>query len=224
MQSILKKAIQNKQKALSEYDSKQIIAEAGIPVTRDILAASEEEALAAAESLGYPLVLKGCDHNLMHKTETDMVFLDIQNREALLEAYGKITGAGIILQGVLVQGMVSGNREFVMGLTRDESFGPCIMFGLGGIFTEAMKDVTFRVAPLNREDAEEMLLELTSGQLLDEFRGSPAVDREILINALVGLSELAVQHPEIEEIDINPLIISGNRPVAVDALVVLAQE
>ena len=222
MQSILKKAIKNRQRALSEYDSKRVIA-AEIPISKEILATTEDEAVAAAEKLGYPVVLKGCDHNLMHKTETGMVHLNLGNEASVKEAYRKITEVGITMQGVLVQEMVKGNREFVMGLTRDPSFGPCVMFGLGGIFTEAMKDVTFRVAPLTREDAEEMLTELKAAPLLDEFRGSPAVDRNLLIDALVGLSRLAMAHEEIEEIDINPLIINGNRPVAVDALVVLSE-
>lgn len=173
MESILKNAILKKQKALSEYDAKLVINEAGVPITREVLTQTEEEAVAAAAELGYPVVLKGCDHNLMHKTETGMVHLNITNDEALRRAYREITGAGIILQGVLVQEMIHGNREFVVGLTQDNSFGPCVMFGLGGIFTEAMKDVTFRVAPFTREDAAEMLTELQSGQLLDEFREVP---------------------------------------------------
>jgi len=116
---------------------------------------------------------------------------------------------------------VKGSREFVIGLTRDASFGPCVMFGLGGIFTEALKDVTFRVAPLTREDALDMIDEIKTQKLLGEFRGGPAVDRNALAKALVGVGELGVKHDAIAEIDINPLIICGDKPVAVDALVVL---
>jgi len=117
--------------------------------------------------------------------------------------------------------MVNGSREFVIGLSRDPQFGPCVMFGLGGIFTEALKDVTFRVAPLSKDDALEMIDEIKTKKLLGEFRGSPAVDREALAKALVGVGELGMKYDSIAEIDINPLIISGNKPVAVDALVVL---
>lgn len=118
--------------------------------------------------------------------------------------------------------MIRGSREFVIGLTRDPQFGPCVMFGIGGIFTEVMKDVSFRIAPLTEADAEEMIEEIKMKKLLGEFRGSPAVDRSALVRALVGIGELAIRHSEIAEIDINPLIIAGNKPVAADALVILA--
>jgi acetyl-CoA synthetase (ADP-forming) len=110
-----------------------------------------------------------------------------------------------------------------MGLIRDAQFGPCVMFGLGGIFTEILKDTAFRVAPLSEADAESMLDELRAKGILDEFRGSPAVDRSSLASALVRLGSLAMEYPEIAEIDINPIIVCGNKPVAVDALVVLSR-
>lgn len=121
----------------------------------------------------------------------------------------------------MIQEMVKGNREFVIGLIRDPHFGPCVMFGLGGIFTEAMKDVSFRVAPLTEEDAREMIGEIRAAKLLDAFRGEKAVDREILVRALVGIGNLGMKHEEIAEIDINPLIVKDGKPVAVDALVIL---
>lgn len=117
--------------------------------------------------------------------------------------------------------MVRGSRELVIGLSQDSSFGPCVMFGLGGIFTEALKDVTFRVAPLTKQDALEMIDEIKTKKLLGEFRGSPAVDRNALAKALVGIGDLAIKYEAIAEIDINPLIVCGDKPVAVDALVVL---
>jgi acetyl-CoA synthetase (ADP-forming) len=120
--------------------------------------------------------------------------------------------------GVLVQEMVSGSREFVLGLTRDPQFGPCVMFGVGGVFTEAIRDVTFRVAPLTVEDAEEMLDEIRLAKLLDAFRGSPAVNRRALADALVEIGKLGCRLNEIAEIDINPVIIRGSQPVIVDAL------
>lgn len=224
MKDILSKAIKNNQKALSEYDSKKLIQSAGIPVTREGLAKSLEEAVSLSEKLGYPVVLKGCADTLMHKTEMNMVKLNIQNSSEVEKAYNEITAADILLDGVLVQEMIKGNREFVMGLSRDPQFGPCVMFGMGGIFTEALKDVTFRVAPITHDDAEEMLSEIKMKDLLDEFRGSPAVDREALINALVELGNIGYNHDEIAEIDCNPVIISGNRPVVVDALVILRQQ
>lgn len=224
MKKIIKKAVERGQSALSEYESKQIIQSVGIPVTRERLARSREEALAFAREIGYPVVLKGCSDKATHKTEMGLVKLKLQNAKDVAEAYDDIVGKTPDLDGVLVQEMIKGDREFVLGLTRDPQFGPCVMFGAGGIFTEVIKDVTFRVAPLTARDAEEMLGEIRMTKLLDEFRGSPAVDREALVSALVGLGEIGCRHEEIAEIDINPVIISGDKPVVVDALVVLKRQ
>jgi len=120
--------------------------------------------------------------------------------------------------------MIKGERELVAGLTRDPQFGPCVMFGLGGIFTEVLKDVTFRVAPLERYDAYEMMDEIKAKKILDEFRGKPAVDREKLADILINLGRIGLEHEEVAEIDINPLIIKDSMPVAVDALIVLRAE
>ena len=155
------------------------------------------------------------------------VYVEGEIEKALSEAdvkkaYDEIIGKGVELDGVLVQEMIKGEREFVIGLSRDPQFGPCVMFGIGGIFTEVIKDVSFRVAPLTEMDAEEMIEEIRMKKLLDEFRGSPAVDKKELVKALVGIGDLGYRNNEIAEIDINPLIISGSKPVVVDALVVLA--
>ena len=221
MEQIIKKALERGQKTLSEYDSKQVIQAVGIPVTREKLAATADEAVKFAEELGYPVVLKGCSDKAAHKTEMGLVKLKLSNADEVRKAYAEITGKGLDLDGVLVQEMIKGDREFVIGLSRDPQFGPCVMFGVGGIFTEVIKDVSFRVAPLTEMDAEEMIDEIRMRKLLDEFRGSPAVDRKLLVKALVVISEIGYRHNEIAEIDINPVIISGNRPVVVDALVVL---
>ena len=174
-----------------------------------------------AEKLGYPVVMKGCSAELAHKTEAGMVKLNVGNSDEVVHVFDELMSKIKGLGGVLIQKMVKGSREFVIGLSRDPQFGPCVMFGLGGIFTEALKDVTFRVAPLSKEDALEMIDEIKTKKILGEFRGSPAVDREALAKALVGVGELGMKYDSIAEIDINPLIISGNKPVAVDALVVL---
>jgi len=221
MKKILAKAISKKQKALSEYESKLVIQEAGVPVTREKLALTRDEAIISSRDIGYPVVLKGCSDKLTHKTETGMVILNIKNDEEAGKAFTELSGRGIELDGVLVQEMIKGDREFVIGLSRDPQFGPCVMFGLGGIFTEALQDVSFRIAPITETDAGEMLDEIRTQKLLGEFRGAPAVDRNALIRALVGIGRLGYEHDEIAEIDINPLIIKGDQPVAVDALVVL---
>ncbi len=221
MLEIIQKAIARGQKTLSEYESMLVIESAGVPVAAAALARSRKEAEQMAERIGYPVVMKGCSAELAHKTESGMVKLNIGNSEEAARVFDELTAKMKNLDGVLIEKMVQGSREFVIGLSRDPQFGPCVMFGLGGIFTEALKDVTFRVAPLSKEDALEMIDEIKTKKILGEFRGSPAVDREALAKALVGIGELGMSCASIAEIDINPLIICGDKPVAVDALVVL---
>ncbi len=125
------------------------------------------------------------------------------------------------MDGVLVQEMLPGERELVIGLIRDPQFGPCVMFGLGREFiTEILKDVTFRVAPLEPRDAREMMDEIKSAKILGPFRGKEPVDRDVLEQALIAMGKIGLEHDEIKEIDVNPLIIHKGKPVAVDALVV----
>jgi len=221
MKEILQIAIEKNQKALSEYDSKRVVASAGVTITKEGLADSRDDAIKIAEGLGFPVVLKGCSSTLTHKTEMGMVRLNLGSSDDVARAYDEIMKAGVELDGVLVQEMIKGDREFVIGLTRDPQFGPCVMFGLGGIFTEVLNDVSFRVAPISEIDALEMIEEIKTKKLLDEFRGSPAVDKTALVKALVGIGNLGVEYDQIAEIDINPVIISGDQPIAVDALVVL---
>ena len=221
MLDIIEKALKNGQKTLSEYESRLVIESAGVPVVPAALVKTKQEAVCEAAKIGFPLVMKGCSAELAHKTEAGMVALNIGNIEEVATVFEEFTDKAKNLDGVLIEKMVKGSREFVIGLSRDAQFGPCVMFGLGGILTEALKDVTFRVAPLSKQDALEMIDEIKTKKLLDEFRGSPAVDREALARALVGVGDLGMKYDSIAEIDINPLIISGNQVVAVDALVVL---
>lgn len=221
MLKIIQQAIASGKKTLSEYESGLVIKSAGVEVVPSFLAKTRDEAFQMAEKIGFPVVMKGCSAELAHKTEAGMVKLNVGNSEEAALVFDELMGKMNGLDGVLIQKMVKGSREFVIGLSRDPQFGPCVMFGLGGIFTEALKDVTFRVTPLSHEDALEMIDEIKTKKMLGEFRGSPAVDREALAKALVGIGELGMRCDSIAEIDINPLIISGNKPVAVDSLVVL---
>ena len=219
---IIEDAIRRGEKTLSEFDSKKVLAEYSIPVTREFIVKSLDEAKRFAREIGYPVVLKGSASALIHKTELDMVELNIKDEKALEEAYQSIEErGGSKIEGILVQQMIKGEREFVAGLIRDQQLGPSVMFGLGGIFTEALNDVTFRIAPLSIYDAMEMLDEIRAKKLLDKFRGKPAVNRAVLAGILVSLGTIGLERPEIAEIDINPLIVDGDMPVAVDALVVL---
>jgi acetyl-CoA synthetase (ADP-forming) len=224
MLKVIEKALANGQRTLSEYESRQVIESAGVFVVAASLVKTKDQAVREAERIGYPVVLKGCSAELAHKTEAGMVALNVSDAGQVEKVFDELSAKTKHLDGILVEKMLRGNREFVIGLTRDSQFGPCVMFGLGGIFTEALKDVTFRVAPLTRNDAFEMMDEIKAKKLLDEFRGNPAVDREALAQALIGVGKLGVQYDAIAEIDINPLIIVGDKPVAADALVVLSQK
>lgn len=226
---IIQEALGRGEKTLNEFDAKQVLEAYSIPVTREKIAHCCDEAKQFAAEIGYPVVLKGCSSTVTHKTEMNLVILDVQDEGSLEDAYQEIEErGGLELDGVLVQEMIFGQREFVAGLIRDPQFGPCVMFGLGGIFTEALKDVTFRVAPLTQWDAFEMMEEIRAKTLLGPFRGKPAVDRELFADVLINLGRIGIERDEIAEIDINPLIIHENGhlnavPIAVDALIVLKQ-
>ena len=201
-------------KTLSEFESARLLAGFGIPTAKGILAQNLEEVKKAAESIGYPVVLKACSPEVSHKTESGLVAVDLRNEADLELAFQKISGSSAAKGGgFLVQE--------VMGMIRDPQFGPCVMFGLGGIFTEILGDVTFRPAPLSEADAAEMMREIKGNKILDAVRGMPAVDADSLIQCLMAVGRIGMEREEIEAIDVNPLIIQGSKPVAVDALVVL---
>ena len=222
---IIKDAKKSGHRTLSEYDSKRIIAAYGIPVSREKLVATLAEAKGAAKRIKYPVVLKGCSADAAHKTEKGLVAVGLDSQKALSDAFAAIKKrAGKSYDGdYLVQEMVKGQREIMLGMTRDAQFGPSVMFGLGGIFTEILQDVAFRVAPIRKRDARQMLGEIRGHCILDAIRGMEAVERNVLVDAIVALGKIGLDHPDIAEIDINPLIIKGDKPVAVDALVVLAE-
>ena len=180
-----------------------------------------KELMSATREIGYPLVLKGCSSEIAHKTEKGLIKIDIRNEEAATSTFEEIKARIGSDAGILVQEMVKGQRELVVGLTRDPQFGPCVMFGLGGIFTEILKDISFRVAPLEKRDALEMMRELKSHKILGAIRGMPAADVDRLAKILINVGRIGLENKAVKEIDINPIIISGNKPVAVDALVVL---
>jgi acetyl-CoA synthetase (ADP-forming) len=219
---IVEDALKRGDKALNEYESKRLLDAYSIPVTKEFVATSIKDAVSYAKEIGYPVVLKGSSRTLTHKTEHKLIELGIDSDQALEKAYHALQERGKgQLDGILVQQMIKGERELVAGLIRDPQFGPCVMFGLGGIFTEVLKDVTFRVAPLEMRDALEMMDEIRARKLLDAFRGKPAVNRDVLAKALINLGRIGLEIDEVAEIDINPLIIHEDMPIAVDALVIL---
>ena len=221
--NLIKEALANKQTALSEFQSKRLLKEAGIPVTREMLVQSEDEAVAAAEDLGYPVVLKACSWELMHKSELGCIELKLSTPESVRQAFKRITASiNLPLEGILVQEMVEGQRELVAGLSRDPQFGPCVMLGFGGMMTEVIQDTAFRVAPFDKTEALDMIDDLKSRALLDAFRGQAPADLTAICRTLTALGQLGMTHDAISEIDINPLIISPDGSVkAVDALIIL---
>ena len=216
----------NSHRAMSEYESKKMLAEYGIPVTEEILVQSRDQAVAAAKKIGFPVVLKACSPELMHKSEAGCVELSLTSDDDVANAYDRILSSmsGSIageLEGVLVAEMVTGARELVLGLTREPQFGPCVMLGLGGVMTEIFKDTVFRVAPFDRVEAEDMVSELKCSAMLNSFRGELPADVETICRCLIALGKIGLENPDISEIDINPLKIGKDgRVKAVDALVV----
>ena len=207
---------------LSEFDSKALLRAYGVPTVEESLAADPEEAVRCARSLGWPVAVKLCATGLAHKTERNLVRLSIADESGVREAAIDLLARRDATEhdaGLLVQRMASGRRELILGLVRDRQFGPCVMLGLGGILAEAVRDVVFRVAPLARIDALEMIDDLRTADLLGAFRGEPAVDREALSGALEALSRIGVERGDIVSIDVNPMILRGALPIAVDALV-----
>ena len=222
---IINNALKEGRTTLTEYESKQVLASYDLPVTREKLVSSLEDLLKAAEQIGYPLVIKGSSAEIAHKTETGLIRVDVRNDEESTLAFREISAAmnGAGDGAVLVQQMVKGQRELVVGLTRDAQFGPCVMFGLGGIFTEILKDTAFRVAPLGKQDALDMMGEIKACKILEEIRGMAAADKDMLAEMLITMGKIGIENDSIKEIDINPVIISGGQPVAVDALIVLQE-
>ena len=222
---IIEKAKSQKRTALTEAEAKEVLKKYGIPVVEEKAVKTIEEAEIAAKKIGYPVVLKGLGSRLTHKTEKGLVKLNLKNKEDVRSAALYIKeAAGSDLEGFLIQPMLEGKREFVAGLFHDEQFGATVMFGLGGIFTEAIGDVVFRLAPLDDNEARKMIDELHAQKLLGAFRGEKAPDKDALIKTLVGLSRIGMEMPEIKEIDINPLLVTADGKVtAVDALIVLGE-
>lgn len=200
-----------------EYRAKEMLRACGVPTCRETIAASAAAAITAADAIGYPVVVKGCHPDLAHKSERGMVHLDLATPAEVAAACGTIK-RGLEAADFLVCEMVAGDREFIAGVHRHAGFPPCVLFGLGGIWAEAMQDVVIRLAPLTQGEALDQLAGIRGQGLLDAFRGHPPVDRRALADILVRLGQLALDFPEITEIDLNPILIRDGQPVVVDAL------
>jgi acetyl-CoA synthetase (ADP-forming) len=211
---------------LSEVSSKQLLASYGVPVLDERVAGDAGAAVAAADAIGYPVVVKLCGDAIAHKTERGLVRLGLRDAPSVREAAAQLLAAARPDDGaveLLVAPMVHGNRELIAGLMRDPQFGPCVMLGVGGVLAEALGDVAFRVVPLTALDADELIGDLATQKLLGPFRGEPPVDRAALRATLLGLSRLAEERPDVAAVDLNPLIVVDGSPVAVDALVEISE-
>ncbi|MBN2282825.1 MAG: acetate--CoA ligase family protein [Deltaproteobacteria bacterium] len=213
--------IQNaKRGVLDEYRCKRVLDAYGISTTREVLVETADEAVEQARSIGFPVVLKACSTDIPHKTERGLVHLNLKSDEAVRRAYNAVKGA-VPHSPILISEMVRGDREFMAGVSYHPGFPPCIMFGLGGVLTEALHDNTIRIAPLGTEDTRSMMESLAAKALLGAYRGMKPVDRESLSSLLIALGRLAIHFPEIGEIDLNPIIIADGKPKVVDALFIL---
>lgn len=203
---------------LMEHESKAILENAGIKTTGTTVVLSEEEAAKTARNLGFPVVLKIVSPDIVHKTDAGGVKLNVQNDGDVRQAYRDILSAfsGRRIAGVSVQKMAPPGVEAIVGFTRDESFGPVLMFGLGGIFAEVLKDVTFRILPITKDGAREMMEEIKGFSILSGYRGR-GVDLTALSQLLLDVSNLAITHPELRELDINPVFLYSSGCIAVDA-------
>lgn len=219
---LLEQLSQEGKKTLTEHECAKVLQEFGIPFCQGSVMKNMEEALEWAKSIGYPVVLKIHSQDILHKSETGGVFVDLKNEHELREAWQKIVKNFGQPSEILVQEYVPPGVELIIGGKRDPTFGPTVLLGIGGVFTEVLKDISLRICPLDRKEALEMIQELKGYPILKGYRGKAGCDIETIGNVLLNVSHLLLSNSRIEELDINPLIVHEKRAVAVDALMVLA--
>jgi len=214
-------------RSLLEHEAKAIVESYDIPVTKVRVTHSIDEAIRAAEEIGYPVVLKIVSPDIIHKSDVGGVIVNIKDSEGVKEAYERILtnvkqkmpDAKVV--GILVQEFAPQGLEVIMGLIRDPQFGPTVMFGLGGVFVEIFKDVSFRIAPLTEQDAEDMINEIRAKPLLYGYRGSEPVDVDAIKDALIKTGRMGLEIEEIAEMDLNPTMVYPNGIKVVDARIIL---
>lgn len=224
---IFSKVREEGRKFLLEPEAKSICKEYGIPVTDFRIARNEAEAVSFADEIGYPVVLKIISPDVIHKSDVGGVIIGLKTAEDVRNAYKQIIenvknhkpNAKIV--GMLIQEMAPSSTEIIVGAIKDPQFGPALMFGLGGIFVEVLKDVTFRIAPLTRDEAEEMIKEVRAYPLLKGYRNTPPADIEAIVNILLNTSRLVMEHQEIKELDLNPIMVYEKGAKTVDARIIL---
>jgi acyl-CoA synthetase (NDP forming) len=214
---------------LTEIEAKQVFKEIGINVVETRLAKSQKEAVALSSDIGFPMVLKIASPDITHKSDAGGVKVGLKNGTEVKKAYGEIMAAvrqkypKAEIEGVSVQSMAKPGVEVIIGMYKDAQFGPVIMFGLGGIFVEVLKDVSFRIIPIVQRDAEEMIKEIKGYALLQGYRGQEPAHIPSLVDILLKVSNFVDSTPEIKEIDLNPIFAYKDSAVAVDARIVLEE-
>lgn len=225
---IISQARAEKRTVLTEIEAKKILGQAGINCTETKLAESKQQAVALSEEIGYPVVLKISSVDITHKSDAGGVKVNLKSREEVEAAFDQIMDSArskfpnANIEGVSVQGMAKPGIEIIMGMIKDANFGPVIMFGLGGVLVEVLKDVSFRIVPLEKADAVDMIEEIQGKKLLNGFRGQEPADIPCLQDMLVKLSDFVADTPGIEEIDMNPVFAYKNGAVVVDARIILS--
>lgn len=228
MDNILSRARDEGRTVLTEIEAKVVLSEAGIHCNRTQLATDKSQAVSLSEKIGYPVVLKISSVDITHKSDAGGVKVNLQDRASVEQAFDEIMSScranypHADIEGVAVQGMATPGTEIIIGMTRDASFGPVVMFGLGGVFVEVLKDVAFRVVPIDETDAAEMMDEIQGKALLAGYRGHEPVKLSCLRDMLVRLSDFVHVTPGIQEIDMNPVFAYRDRATVVDARIILS--
>lgn len=230
MKEIIATARKENRTFLLEPESKQLMKEIGITTTDFQVAKNSKEAIKAASEIGFPIVMKILSPQIIHKTDAGGVKLNINSEKEAEKAFKEILAnakkydSKAEIKGVLIEKMVKPSTEIIIGVTRDPTFGPAIMFGLGGIFVELLKDVSFRITPIKTEDAQEMIHEIKALPMLQGFRGGPNVKLELIVDVLMKISQLSIDYiDDILEIDLNPIFAYEDKILAVDARIILTK-
>jgi len=224
---IIDNVLKSARTVLTEVESKQLVAEAGIPVVETKLAKTKAEAISISKKMGFPVVLKIVSPDIIHKSDIGGVKLGLANATQVGKAYTEIMAAAkkankkADIHGISVQKMARPGVEVIMGMSKDAQFGPVLMFGLGGVFVEVLKDVAFRIVPLNRRDASQMIREIKGYPLLEGYRGQEPANVTALEDLLLKLSDFVDKNPKIKEMDLNPIFAYKDGALAVDARVIL---
>ncbi|MFX0060161.1 MAG: acetate--CoA ligase family protein [Candidatus Heimdallarchaeota archaeon] len=223
IQELLTTKLNTNQTVLTEFESKELLKEIGIPTPKQELTTSKEETLEAAKAIGFPVVLKLMAEDVVHKSDMGAVKLNLKDVNEVEKAFEELMKIPSQKEKkVSVQKMADEPiTELIIGMTTDAQFGPALMFGIGGILVELLEDVSFRIAPITEYDAKEMIREIKGFPILDGYRGKPKADLDAIVDTLLKVSDLVTKHEEINEMDLNPVFIYDKGLICVDARIIL---